>query len=230
MTNRETVYNTADRSNSKKHMDKKYMKEKAIRTSRTDIYERPFIELLPSEKAAIMKDLYDMNCDSEQCNLVQTEEIFGCYVGRCRSRKELAERFGYSSRNVARYLRINDLIQPLKDLVDGNKISLVAAVELSYLPVGEQWIVYNVISKKGLKLKQRVAGELRKHSGELTEEMVMDQFEPVIRMKDVSCEPLKVEITNCTVRKFLDGMDDTQKSRVVEKALEEWFHGDKRIG
>ena len=24
--------------------------------------------------------------------------------------------------------------------------------------------------------------------------------------------------------------NDTQKSRVVEKALEEWFHGDKRIG
>jgi ParB family chromosome partitioning protein len=221
MKNRETVCNTADKSNSKK-----ILKEKGIQLSRSDIYDRPFAELLPSEKAAVMKALYD----PKQCGSDQTEDWFGRYAGRSRSRKELAERFGYSSRNVARYLRINDLIQPLKDLVDGNKISLVAAVELSYLPVGEQWIVYNVISKKGLKLKQRVAGELRKHSGELTEEMVMDQFEPVIRMKDVSCEPLKVEITNCTVRKFLDGMDDTQKSRVVEKALEEWFHGDKRIG
>ena len=116
--------------------------------SRSDIYDRPFAELLPSEKAAVMKALYD----PKQCGSDQTEDWFGRYAGRSRSRKELAERFGYSSRNVARYLRINDLIQPLKDLVDGNKISLVAAVELSYLPVGEQWIVYNVISKKGLKL------------------------------------------------------------------------------
>ena len=91
---------------------------------------------------------------------------------RCRSRKELAERFGYSSRNVARYLRINDLIRPIRDLVDGSRISLVAAVELSYLDVVEQWIVYRAILSSGLKLKYRAAEELRKHSGELTEEMV----------------------------------------------------------
>ena len=143
MKNRETVCNTADKSNSKK-----ILKEKGIQLSRSDIYDRPFAELLPSEKAAVMKALYD----PKQCGSDQTEDWFGRYAGRSRSRKELAERFGYSSRNVARYLRINDLIQPLKDFVDGNKISLVAAVELSYLPVGEQWIVYNVISKKGLKL------------------------------------------------------------------------------
>ena len=95
---------------------------------------------------------------------------------RCRSRKELAERIGYSSRNVARYLRISDLIQPIRDLVDGSRISLVAAVELSYLDAGEQWLVYRGILSRGLKLIHRAAEELRKHSGELTEEMMIDQF------------------------------------------------------
>ena len=95
---------------------------------------------------------------------------------RCRSRKELAERFEYSSRNVARYLRINELIQPIKDLVDTSRISLVAAVELSYLDAGEQWLVYRGILSRGLKLIHRAAEELRKHSGELTEEMMIDQF------------------------------------------------------
>ena len=95
---------------------------------------------------------------------------------RCRSRKGLAERIGYSSRNVARYLRISDLIQPIRDLVDGSRISLVAAVELSYLDAGEQWLVYRGILSRGLKLIHRAAEELRKHSGELTEEMMIDQF------------------------------------------------------
>ena len=79
---------------------------------------------------------------------------------RCRSRKGLAERIGYSSRNVARYLRISDLIQPIRDLVDGSRISLVAAVKLSYLDVVEQWIVYRAILSSGLKLKYRAAEEL----------------------------------------------------------------------
>ena len=79
---------------------------------------------------------------------------------RCRSRKELAERFGYSCRSVARYLRISDLIQPIRDLVDGSRISLVAAVELSYLDAGEQWLVYRGILSRGLKLIHRAAEEL----------------------------------------------------------------------
>ena len=52
----------------------------------------------------------------------------------------------------------------------------MAAVELSYLDAGEQWLVYRGILSRGLKLKHRAAEELRKHSGELTEEMVIDQF------------------------------------------------------
>ena len=52
----------------------------------------------------------------------------------------------------------------------------MAAVKLSYLDVVEQWIVYRAILSSGLKLKYRAAEELRKHSGELTEEMMIDQF------------------------------------------------------
>ena len=52
----------------------------------------------------------------------------------------------------------------------------MAAVELSYLDAGEQWLVYRGILSRGLKLTHRAAEELRKHSGELTEEMMIDQF------------------------------------------------------
>ena len=54
-------------------------------------------------------------------------------------------------------MRINDLIQPIKDLVDTSRISLVAAVELSYLDAGEQWLVYRGILSRGLKLIHRAA-------------------------------------------------------------------------
>ena len=174
MRNRETAHTFFDRTNGRN--SRKIFNEKETRTSQTETCKKSFAELPPSEKAAIMKMLYNMNYDPEQQDALQNEEEFGYYTGRCRSRKELAERIGYSSRNVARYLRISDLIRPIRDLVDGNRISLVAAVELSYLDAGEQWLVYRGILSRGLKLKHRAAEELRKHSGELTEEMMIDQF------------------------------------------------------
>lgn len=174
MRNRETAHTFFDRTNGRN--SRKIFNEKEIRTSQTETCKKSFAELLPSEKAAIMKMLYNMNYDPEQQDALQNEEEFGYYGCRCRSRKELTERFGYSSRNVDRYLRINDLIQPIKDLVDTSRISLVAAVELSYLDAGEQWLVYRGILSRGLKLIHRAAEELRKHSGELTEEMMIDQF------------------------------------------------------
>ena len=174
MRNRETAHTFFDRTDGRN--SRKIFNEKETRTSQTETCKKSFAELPPSEKAAIMKMLYNMNYDPEQQDALQNEEEFGHYTGRCRSRKELAERFGYSSRNVARYLRINELIQPIKDLVDTSRISLVAAVELSYLAAGEQWLVYRGILSRGLKLIHRAAEELRKHSGELTEEMLIDQF------------------------------------------------------
>ena len=174
MRNRETAHTFFDRTDGRN--SRKIFNEKETRTSQTETCKKSFAELLPSEKAAIMKMLYNMNYDPEQQDALQNEEEFGYYTGRCRSRKELTERFGYSSRNVDRYLRINDLIQPIKDLVDTSRISLVAAVELSYLDAGEQWLVYRGILSRGLKLIHRAAEELRKHSGELTEEMMIDQF------------------------------------------------------
>ena len=174
MRNRETAHTFFDRTDGRN--SRKIFNEKETRTSQTETCKKSFAELLPSEKAAIMKMLYNMNYDPEQQDALQNEEEFGYYGCRCRSRKELTERFGYSSRNVDRYLRINDLIQPIKDLVDTSRISLVAAVELSYLDAGEQWLVYRDILSRGLKLIHRAAEELRKHSGELTEEMMIDQF------------------------------------------------------
>lgn len=174
MRNRETAHTFFDRTDGRN--SRKIFNEKETRTSQTETCKKSFAELLPSEKAAIMKMLYNMNYDPEQQDALQNEEEFGYNTGRCRSRKKLAERFGYLSRNVDRYLRINDLIQPIKDLVDTSRISLVAAVELSYLDAGEQWLVYRGILSRGLKLIHRAAEELRKHSGELTEEMMIDQF------------------------------------------------------
>ena len=46
-----------------------------------------------------------------------------------------------TGRNIARYMRVNQLIEPLKELLDNGEIALVAAVDLSYLEEKEQNLV-----------------------------------------------------------------------------------------
>jgi len=50
----------------------------------------------------------------------------------------IVSKYGFSSRNTARYLRLNYLIQPFKNLIDENKIALLAAVDMSYMTKEEQ--------------------------------------------------------------------------------------------
>ena len=95
------------------------------------------------KKGTVPKDspLWRIVLNSEQmgCNPAAVFELYPVEAVssavdscRCRSRKELAERFGYSSRNVARYLRVNDLIRPLRTLVNCRRTSIEAEMELSY--------------------------------------------------------------------------------------------------
>ena len=53
-------------------------------------------------------------------------------------KKSAAARYGLSGRNIARYLRINQLAEPLKALLDAGKLGFSAAAELSYLSETQQ--------------------------------------------------------------------------------------------
>ena len=117
----------------------------------TNLMQRSFADLLPSEKATVMEAHYNKVCCQGRRNDIIRElqimngempgETCGHNGHKFKSRDALAEEYGYSSRNVARYLRINSLIRPFKNLVDDNRIALLAAVDVSYLSEEEQGTV-----------------------------------------------------------------------------------------
>ena len=77
----------------------------------------------------------------------------------------------------ARYLRLNYLIQPFKNLMDKNKIALLAAVDVSYLTENEHKMRWEIVERQGLKIKLAYAEKLRKESGCLTEEKMAEFLE-----------------------------------------------------
>lgn len=201
----------------------------------TNLMQRSFVELMPSEKVAVMAAHYDkVCCQGKRNDIIRELKILNgeepddtwCHNGnKLKSLDVIASEYGFSSRNAARYRRLNYLIQPFKNLMDENKIVLLAAVDVSYLTEEEQQMLWNIVEHQGLKVKPVYAERLRKASGDLTEEKMAEILEAlqVKYIDDNAGISLKLPKEICS--KYFDGMDSKQMASVVEQALAAWFEG-----
>ena len=200
----------------------------------TNLMQRSFAELLPSEKAAVMAEQYDKTCCQGKRNdiIKELEQLGGGTESTCghnghklKSRDALAMEYGFSSRNAARYLRLNFLIQPFKNLMDENKIALLAAVDVSYLTEEEQQMLWNITERQKLKIKPAYAERLRKESGKLTEERMAEILEALQVKHTDGNTGISVKLPKSICSRYFDGMDQRQMAAVVEEALAAWFAG-----
>ena len=94
-------------------------------------------------------------------------------VGNLESADILGKETGESGRQVQRYIRLTNLIDPLLELVDKNEMAMSAGVELSYLGTKHQAKIYEVIeSESPPSIAQAV--KLRKcaEEGNLDDKMI----------------------------------------------------------
>mgnify|MGYP000843620277 FL=1 len=90
--------------------------------------------ILPSERAKA----YKMKLEALRHQGKRTD-LTSCQVDtKLRADEELAKQTGESARTIQRFVRLNNLIPELLDLVDEKKIAFNPAVELSYMKPEEQ--------------------------------------------------------------------------------------------
>lgn len=201
----------------------------------TNLMQRSFTDLLPSEKAAVMAAHYDkVCCQGKRNDIIRELQLLSgadpddtcCHNGnKLKSLDVIASEYGFSSRNAARYLRLNHLIQPFKNLMDENKIALLAAVDVSYLTEEEQKMLWNIVERQGLKVKPAYAEKLRKASGNLTEEQMAEILEALQVKHTDGNAGVSFKLPKSICSKYFDGMDSKQMAAVVEQALAAWFEG-----
>ncbi len=199
----------------------------------TNMIQRSFNDLLPSEKAAVMAEQYDKTCCLGKRNDIireleilsgnETESTCGHNGHKLKSRDVLAREYGFSSRNAARYLRLNYLIRPFKDMMDRNEIPLLSAVDVSYMPEEEQQALYDLLTGRKLKLMPKMAAQLRNASGDLDEEKMLEIVDGLKVKKQANGVSLKLPTAICS--KYFEGMNAEQMASLVEQALEAWFAG-----
>lgn len=162
----------------------------------TNLMQRSFTDLLPSEKAAVLAERYEkISCQGKRndiieeiarLNGVEVPDTCGHDVHKSKSRDAIGEDYGMTGRNIARYMRLNQTTDQIKQMVDDGTMAMVTAVELSYLSEEEQKQVCTVLDEHGVKIKNVQAVELHNASGSLTVDKVKDILVEDVKEKPVS--------------------------------------------
>ena len=90
--------------------------------------------ILPSERAFA----YKMKSEAMKRQGFRTDLTSSQVGTKLRTDDKVAQGFGVGRMTVQRFIRLTELIPPILQMVDGGKIALTPAVELSFLKKGEQ--------------------------------------------------------------------------------------------
>ncbi len=143
----------------------------------TNLKQRSFNDMLPSEKAQVLYVKHKNKIDERKCKEVKEEletlekayiikkNEEGVPVGHLnKTRNIVGIEYSMGATNVARFLRIYELIDELKTRVDIGQISIRSGVDLSYITKEEMQIVEKILSENEYKLDMKKAKVLREYS------------------------------------------------------------------
>ena len=169
--------------------------------------------ILPSEKAFSYKMRYDaLKRQGKRTDLTSGP------VGQKFTRDEVASEVGDSARQVARFIRLTELIPELLDLVDEGKIALRPAVELSYLSREEQALVNQEIFALDCTPSHAQTIRMRKFSDE---GRLNDAVIESIMSEEKPNQKEKVHLSYGQVKKYLpDNIAYEKTGDYIMKALE----------
>ena len=142
-----------------------------------------------------------------------------------RANEQLAYEVGESINQIKRYIRLTELIEPLRDMVDGlredkKKIALNPAVELSYLSKENQQFVVKYIEELDLTPSHAQAIRLKELSkiNRLDENVI---YSILTEIKPNQIEKISFKMEDID-EYFPKDYTPRQKSEVILKLLKSW--------
>jgi ParB family chromosome partitioning protein len=197
----------------------------------TNMLQRSFNDLSVSERIAVLAERYDKVCGTKKREEILTElQALNGGGGhdvhqQAKSRELLGKELGLTGRHVARYVRCKELIPEFKDMLDDGSLTMVSAVELSYLPEEEQAAVKKVMDQSCIRLKADKAGELRKAAGSLSEGKAQEILGVDRPVKTDAEKPVSVKLPAKLYSRYFTNVAAKDVQGILEAALEQYFEG-----
>ena len=181
--------------------------------------------ILPSEKAYA----YRLKLEAMKRKAGRPGKENSCQLGTnligTRTDETIAENMPDSARQIQRYIRLTELIDPLLDMVDEKKLPLNAAVELSYLGSKSQSEVVKSIERNEITPSIEQASKIRRYAedGLLSTKLI----DKIIREQ----KPGKIRITikEDKLRKYFpEDFTPKQMEDTIIGLIENWAKSRKR--
>ena len=177
-------------------------------------------KILPSEKAFA----YKLKMDAMSRQGQRTDSTSRQVVGKLETADLIAD--NESGRQVQRYIRLTELIPGILQMVDGGKIALTPAVELSYLTRQEQRDLLETMESEDCTPSLSQAIQLKKLSqaGELNIDKIFDILrEPKANQQD------KISFRVEDLRKFFPKSYSTARiQETILKLLTDYYRKRQR--
>lgn len=198
----------------------------------TNLMQRSFSDLLPTEKALVLKIRYEKIASQGKRNDLQKEinnldrgiiEKESKAEDKTDSRKSLGKEYHLSGASIARYLRLNELSKSWKQEVDEDQIGLTMAVELPYLSKEIQEYLYQQCKELELSLKPSDAKTLHlmNRQEEMNQEMVATYLLNLKKPKMKEYQNIK--LSQSIYQKFFQDKAKEEAEGIIEKALKIYF-------
>ncbi len=203
----------------------------------TNLMQRSFSDLYPSEKAVVLELQYEKVANQgkrtdiiSELKALENGELPGTEECEIDSRGRLAREYGLSGRTIARLLRINQLTEPWKLEVDNDSIALMAGVELSFIPKQLQGHLHKECADMAIKMSLKDAKILKEmhHAGSLNEneisKFLINKEKGAIVKKDYQSIKVSTEI----ISKYFDTTSSKNIiESIIELALKKYFADQK---
>ena len=198
----------------------------------TNLMQRSFSDLLPTEKALVLKMRYEKIASQGKRNDLQ-KEINNLEQGiierenktedKTDSRKNIGKEYNLSGASIARYLRLNNLTDIWKQAIDNDEIGLTMAVDISYLSIEIQDYLYSQCEELELCLKPSDAKTLHlmNRQEELSQEMITSYLLNLKKPKIKEYQNIK--LSQSAYKKFFQNESKEAVGEIIEKALEMYF-------
>ena len=182
--------------------------------------------ILPSERAFA----YRMKSEAMKRQGFRTDLTSSQVVTKLRTDDKVAQGFGVGRMTVQRFIRLTELIPPILQMVDGGKIALTPAVELSFLKKDEQENLFATMESEEAtpSLSQAQRMKSMSQSGQLDMDMI---FSIMTEEKGNQKETLKINTSK--LKKYFP-KDTTPKQmeetiiRLLERELQRKRSRDSR--
>ena len=139
---------------------------------------------------------------------------------KVRTDEMLARQIGESRNQIARYIRLTNLIPKILDMVDEEKLAFRSAVELSYLTEEEQYELHAVIELEQVIPSLSQANRMKRmsQSGKLDMDMI---YEILGEEKPNQREKLKI-YSDTLEGYFPSDFTPKQKVELIQTLVKEW--------